>query len=84
MVITLRRLDLFPMFLMLALISIASYGDSDDDFDNDAEIEERMEQRSEDSEEDWEEDLEEIGFNDLDIQVRAFLKKYKKFVLWDI
>ena len=56
MVITLRRLDLFPMFLMLALISIASYGDSDDDFDNDAEIEERMEQRSEDSEEDWEED----------------------------
>jgi hypothetical protein len=44
------------MFLMLALISIASYGDSDDDFDNDAELEERMEQRSEDSEEDWEED----------------------------
>ena len=32
----------------------------------------------------WEEDLEEIGFNDLDIQVRAFLKKYKKSVVWDI
>lgn len=32
----------------------------------------------------WEEDLEEIGFEDLNIQVEAFLKKYKKDITFDI
>ena len=32
----------------------------------------------------WENDLEEIGFEDLNIQVEAFLKKYKKDITFDI